>query len=212
MPGRKPSELPEVDMELLSGQQKAIYQMAREGVRYTRIAEALGIKTSQVTSQLCRIRKKVRAVENAYTKKPGAEHAFDLEKLLSPAEELKERMCRDPGFFRLMRKKYGTDEPVPREDSVRLAASGCSGAGAPPPGRIKVLSASGKNGRGHRVVVKLGRRQKKKAAQYLRQKKIYAVETRWDDGSSLFIVNTEELKGLNRELGCPDVNNDLPGK
>lgn len=211
MPGRKPSVLPEVDMELLSPQQKAIYNMALEGVRPTRIAEALGVKTSQVTSQLCRIRKKALAAENAYTKKPGAEHALNINKLLSPAEELKEKMCKDPGFFSLLRKKYGTDEPLPREDSIRLAA-GCSGRSGPLSGRIKILSASGKNGRGGRVVVKLGRPQKKKAAQYLRQKKIYAVETRWDDGSSLFIVNTQELKGLDRELRCPAVNNDLRGK
>ncbi len=203
MPGRKPGELPEIDIELLSSQQRLIYQMAREGIRYNQIAQRLGIKISQVTSQLCRIRKKARFRESVGQNGPEAGRILNENQLVSPAEELKRKICTDPGFFSLMRKKYGSDEVLPREDALRLA---CTGEGKNSNTfiikKIKILSAAGKAGQNNRVVVKLDRYQKKIAAPYLKQKKIYPVVTHWDDGSSLFVMSKEELEGLKRELCC----------
>jgi DNA-binding CsgD family transcriptional regulator len=203
MPGKKPASLPEVDMRQLSPQQKEIYRMTREGLKYKKIAEMLGIKVSQVSSQLCRIRKKAKEQEQAYVYKntPGAEPARKHRGLVSPAEELKQKMQADPGFFRLLREKYGDGGVLPREEGVRLSSASGGDAGGPVLSqRIKVLSASGKGANSNRVVVRLNARQKKSAARFLKQRKLSPVKSNWDDGSSLFIMSTEELEGLRSEL------------
>jgi len=203
MAGRKANPLPEVDLKKLSPQQALIYKMAGSGLTYTEIAQELGMKVSQVTSQVNRIKKKALELSNAYKSKDGAEHAQkqvinSKTDVKSPAEELKHLLQHDTGFLRLMRSRYGSDEKPGKENSMQLAVlTKDKNIRISRARRIKMLSVSGKNGK---IVLRLTSEQKRNAAGYLKERHISPLEFFWDDKSSTYIVDGKELAGLEKAL------------
>lgn len=93
---------------MLSNQQKQIYELCCQGFSNKDISRILNLKQKTVATQLSRIRKKAAGLDFTYKIEPGAEHACCQVKQNSPASELKKKIRDDPGFFRLMYLKYAT--------------------------------------------------------------------------------------------------------
>jgi len=201
MAGRKAHLLPDIDLKKITPQQAEIYKMAGAGLTYTEIARKLGVKVGQVTSQVCRIKKKAWTIANAYKRQEGAEHVqkqvIDARKnVASPAEELKQLLKHDPGFIRLMRLKYGGEEKMETENLVKSAALTNGKFIRTSRARsIKMLSASGKN---NKIVVKLTPEQRKRVELFLKEKNISPLEVFWDDKSSVYIIDIKEWPGLKK--------------
>lgn len=229
MAGRPSISLPPVPLMLLSRQQAEIYRLARLGLSNREIAIRLDLRESQVATQLSRIRRKAAQMKFTYKSLPGAEHALGAEKNGadrkcaaarpgSPAYELKQKMETDPGFFQLMRRRYGSDlEDRGSEEffltaslgidrALRRARAACikiqtvGGGGSGVVDRPVPPGSGEENGtiatHYGRVVLRLSKEERVKLGEYLYSRKIRPVEIFREDGSAVYIVTLSDFNAI----------------
>lgn len=217
MSGRPSKILPEIEPKILSKQQMQIYELAKQGLSNKEIANQLGIKQNYVSTQLSRIRAKALKLKFKYKIESGAEHVSITKCPGSPADELRKKIETDPGFIKMMRIQYGTNEEQSREDKLRVASAGGEQKilSVTRGRRIKIHSVAGKSkslenplshygkygtisSQNGKVVLKLTKEQRKLVKDYLCSKGIKPFETFWDDGSAIYLVSVADLKNINQ--------------
>jgi predicted DNA-binding protein YlxM (UPF0122 family) len=207
MSGRPSKILTEIHPNILSKQQMQIHQLAKQGYSNKEIAIQLNIKQNNVSTQLSRIRAKVSKLKFIYKVDSEAVQVSNKNWPCSPADELKKKIETDPGFIKMMRIRYGTNEEQSEEDKLRIASAGgeqkmlffTRGR------HIKMHSLAGKSksmenplsySQSDKVVLKLTKEQRKLVKDYLCCKGIKPFETFWDDGTAYYLVSVSDLKNI----------------
>jgi len=196
------SKIPLVPLEMLSTQQKQIYELYCQGLSNKEIAAKLNLEQKPVATQLTRIRKKAVNLPFTYKFDHGAEHAQYSEQQVSPSDELKKRIQDDPGFFKLMFNRYAVNGTYPNENRYQLASAG-QDSGLLFTARakhVKTMAITGKGLCNGKVVVKMEKTSRQVLGDYLQIQKIQPVQTFWDDGSAIYLVTPRDIKKMQQLL------------
>ena len=191
-----------VPQEILSAQQKQIYELYKHGFSNKQIASKLNLEQRSVATQLSRIRKKAANLPLTYKIEPGAEHVQYPVQQNSTAGELKKKIQDDPGFFKLMFNRYATNDEFPKENRYQLASTG-QDAGLLFTARAKYIKCMVLSGNtiGHdNIVVKIEKKARQLLREYLHKQKIRPVQTHWDDGSAVYLVTSSDFERMQQLL------------
>jgi DNA-binding CsgD family transcriptional regulator len=183
---------------MLSAQQKQIYKLYHEGLSNKDIAAKLDIEPRAVATQLYRIRKKASALNHTYKIEPGAEHALNQE-TKGTASELKKKLQEDPAFFKLMFKRYATNEKAEDENSYQLASTG-QDSSLLFSSRVKMLAALGNSKNRDMLVLKVGEKERKELKNFFQKQKIRPFEIHWDDGRGIYMVTERDIEIIKQLL------------
>ncbi len=197
-----------VPREILSAQQKQIYELYKHGLSNKQIAVKLNLEQRSIATQLSRIRKKAAKLPLTYKIEPGAEHVQYSARQNSTAGELKKRIRDDPGFFQLMFNRYATNDGFPKENKYQLASIGQSSAllFSERAKRIKIMELSASYSRHDIFAVKIEKKVRLALKEYLHKQKISPIQTFWDDGSAIYLVTSRDLEQI-QQLLSNNLNN-----
>lgn len=184
--------------EILSKQQKQIYELLCQGLTNNEIAVKLNIAQRSVATQLSRIKKKVFDLDYTYKIKTGAEHAQYLLPQISPADELKKRIKEDPGFFKLLFNRYASNEGLPDENKYRLASSACNSTllHNNRAKQMKIMAARGGCSSADKIAVKIEIKARIELREYLQKQQIRPLQINWEDGSAVYLIKPRHAKKL----------------
>lgn len=192
-------EIPDIPINKLSQQQKAIYLLAKQNIGNKEIAHILGLEPRNVAMQLSRIRKKAENLPITYKIEPGAEHT--QKSVPSPLQELKGIVQNDPGYVSLMYQRYGTNRRPLKERRSQLAAAGKESgylykerAKA-----IRTLSVASKYGEEF-FLLKLTREQVRQLKGFFSQRGLKPIDNFWEDGSSLYKIHLVDFIEIRKLL------------
>lgn len=196
---RHRTEIPEIPEAALSAQQRSICRLAAANLSNREIGEKLGIDPRNVAVQLSRIRKKIENFGYTYKLEPGAEP--DLNRAISPAQALKNRIHNDPGYIILLYQRYGTERDISKQDrSMLAAAEKDADLNRGRLKRLKLMSCAGKKGEGT-MLMKLSRETRKRLKRFSILKGNALIESYWDDGSAIYRVTRREYEQVRDCLG-----------
>ena len=190
--------------DILSKQQKQIYRLLCQGLSNKEIAVKLKIEPRSVATQLSRIKKKVSNLGYTYKIETGAEHVQYSLPTSSPADELKKRIRDDPGFFKLMFKKYASNEETQNENVYRLASSSPCSSTLLHNNRakqIKIMAACGGCSSCDKIAARIEKPERIRLREYLQKQQIRPLHINWDDGSAVYLIKPRHIKRLQQIYG-----------